>query len=87
MNLPARYWHPDENAEILPDLTEDERRWILHRIDPTWCLDMTLDEAWAYHERVNEPQMDALIREVDEDNREAADPIGTLADLLSPWLY
>ena len=71
MNLPARYWHPDENAPDAPELSHDDKLWCVRQLLPDWGLyHETVDE--AFHALRHRPEMDKLIAEVDEDNLELA---------------
>ena len=71
MNLPSRYWAPDENAEIAPELTHAEKLWCIRRCCPDWRLyHDSVDQAFTALE--HRPEMAKLIEEVDEDNAEVA---------------
>lgn len=86
MNLPARYWSPDENAPTAEDLTEADRAWILDRTDPTWKQrTYSVEAAWQELYPANADKMEALIAEVDDDNRQAEwlDCGETLADVIA----
>lgn len=71
MNLPSRYWAPDENAETAPDLTHEQRLWCVRRIEPNWCLYWPTVDA-AFSALQYRPEMDRLIAEIDEDTAELA---------------
>lgn len=72
----------DDEAEFLPELTDEERRHVLSEIDPDWRNQFfDADAAWGFYYEINQPEMDTLAIEVERDSRRMQARAAVLARL------